>query len=73
MYCKQITNMSPVEYLNYCRIEEAARMLETAPGASITEIAFLCGFNSSQYFATAFQSRKGCTPSEFRLSGSATS
>jgi AraC family L-rhamnose operon regulatory protein RhaS len=68
MYCKQITNMSPVDYLNYCRIEEAARLLETAPDTSITEIAFSCGFNSSQYFATAFQSRKGCTPSEFRLS-----
>ena len=66
MYCKQITNMSPVDYLNYCRIEEAARLLETVPDISVTEIAFSCGFNSSQYFATVFRQIKGRTPRAYR-------
>jgi AraC-like DNA-binding protein len=65
-YCKQITNMSPIEYLNHCRIEAAARLLIEQPNLAITEIAFACGFNSSQYFATVFQTRRGSTPSMFR-------
>ena len=65
-YCKQITNMSPVGYLTHCRLGAATQLLLNQPQMSITEIAFACGFNSSQYFATTFQSRQGCSPSAFR-------
>ncbi len=65
-YCKQITNMTPIEYLTACRVEAAARLLSSSPEPSITEVAYACGFNSSQYFATAFQKFTGRTPSEFR-------
>lgn len=65
-YCKQITNMTPIEYLNSCRIEVASRLLIEEPMLSITAISYACGFNSSQYFATAFQTFTGRTPSEFR-------
>ena len=65
-YCKQITNMTPIEYLNSCRVESASRLLIADPEASVTDIAYACGFNSSQYFATAFQAFTGRTPSEFR-------
>ncbi len=65
-YCKQLTNMTPIEYLTHCRLEIAARLLLEQPGMSITDVAFACGFNSSQYFTTVFQARQGCTPSYFR-------
>ncbi|MFN8454275.1 MAG: AraC family transcriptional regulator [Anaerolineae bacterium] len=65
-YCKQLTNMTPMEYLSHCRLELASRLLLERPATSITEIAFACGFNSSQYFATVFQSCWGCSPSDFR-------
>ena len=65
-YCKQITNMTPIDYLTHCRLETAARLLLDQPELSITEVAFNCGFNSSQYFATVFRSRQGCSPSDFR-------
>ncbi|UCD29272.1 MAG: AraC family transcriptional regulator [Planctomycetota bacterium] len=65
-YCKQITNMTPIEYLTHCRLEVAAKLLQEHPEMSITEVAFACGFNSSQYFATIFQFRNGCSPSDFR-------
>ncbi len=67
MYCRQITNMTPFEYLNTCRIEEAARQLAERPELSITDIAHTAGFGSSQYFAATFRRFKGCTPSEFRF------
>ncbi len=65
-YCKQITNMTPNEYLTHCRLETASKLLIDHPDMSITDVAFACGFNSSQYFATVFQSRQGCSPSDFR-------
>jgi AraC-like DNA-binding protein len=36
---------------------------------SITEIAFRCGFQSSQYFAKVFRGRSGHSPSDHRKNG----
>jgi AraC family L-rhamnose operon regulatory protein RhaS len=49
--CKQLTNMTPIEYLNHCRVETACSLLRNARQRSITDVAFSCGFRSSQYFA----------------------
>ncbi len=69
LYCRQLTNMTPMEYLAHCRVEKASAMLRAQADASVTEVAFACGFNSSQYFATVFRSVKGCSPSEFAAQG----
>jgi AraC-like DNA-binding protein len=65
-YCRKITNQTPIQYLNELRIERAAEMLATDAGKSITDIAFECGFSSSQYFATVFKRRFHCSPREYR-------
>ncbi|MCF7668500.1 MAG: AraC family transcriptional regulator [Verrucomicrobia bacterium] len=65
-YCRRITNMTPIDYLNQCRLDAAVRMLVERPELSITEIALACGFRSSQYFATAFHERMGHSPSVYR-------
>lgn len=65
-YCRQLVNTGPVEYLNQCRLEFAARRLRAEPSVSITEIAFQYGFHASQYFATRFRRHFGCSPREFR-------
>ena len=67
-YCYELTNMSPAEFLNYCRIQRACQLLAGTPGQNITEIAFECGFSSSQYFATVFRQHLGVVPSHFRNS-----
>jgi AraC family L-rhamnose operon regulatory protein RhaS len=66
---KQITNMTPLQYLNHCRIEHAAVLLRARQAMSITEVAQICGFSSSQYFATVFGRKYGYSPSDFRRSG----
>ena len=66
-HCREITGLSPAEYLGRCRVEAAARILAERPDANITDVALSCGFGSGQYFATAFRRRLGCTPSEYRL------
>lgn len=65
-HCCQITNMPPSKYLVHCRVEAAKQMLCLAPERSITDIAFDCGFESSQYLATVFRRITGQTPREFR-------
>ena len=65
-YCRILTNTSPLDYLNRCRLDWAARRLQESPDAPVTEIAFECGFSSSQYFATQFRRHHGCAPREFR-------
>jgi AraC family L-rhamnose operon regulatory protein RhaS len=65
-YCRQITNVSPVEYLIRCRVDAAAELLVNRPEMNITDVAFACGFQSSQYFATVFHHRLKCSPREWR-------
>jgi AraC family L-rhamnose operon regulatory protein RhaS len=65
-YCKQITNQTPQQHLNKLRLEAAVKRLKSTAEESITDIAFMCGFSTSQYFATAFRKQFGCTPRQYR-------
>ena len=47
-------------------LEAAARWLRADPARSVTDIAFACGFQTSQYFAHQFRRRFGRTPSDYR-------
>ncbi|MHC4266017.1 MAG: AraC family transcriptional regulator [Planctomycetota bacterium] len=67
-YFKQITNMTPMNYLNFQRVNLAKKLLLEHTGKNITEIAFLCGFKTSQYFATVFREYSNYNPTEFRKS-----
>ena len=64
--CKRLTNMTPIDYLNHCRVEAAARLLLDKPRLKITDVGLTCGFSSSQYFAKVFRQIKGCSPKDFR-------
>lgn len=65
----QLTNMAPAQFLRHCCLDHAARLLRQPSGAPVTDVAQLCGFSSSQYFANAFRKRFGCTPTEYRAVG----
>lgn len=66
LLCRRLTNDSPLRYLNLVRLEAAARLLRVEPGRSVTDIAYGCGFGSSQYFANQFRRHYGKAPSDFR-------
>jgi AraC family 4-hydroxyphenylacetate 3-monooxygenase operon regulatory protein len=66
-YCKILTNMSPIQYLNYLRIKQAKGLLDNQ-ALSVTDIAFECGFSSSQYFNRMFKQTTERTPLEYRRS-----
>ena len=65
-YCRRLFNVAPVDFLTRLRVEAAARLLVESPEVSVTEAAFRCGFQSSQYFAKVFRAWQGCSPSAFR-------
>jgi len=65
-YCRKLTNRTPMKQLTICRLEKSLELLRRAPERSITDVAFDCGFRSSQYFATVFRQQKGCSPSAWR-------
>jgi AraC-like DNA-binding protein len=71
-YCRRLHNTSPMRFLVRRRAELAARRLVEDRAASITDIAFDSGFSSSQYFASQFRRRFGCSPSDYRARGGAT-
>lgn len=64
---KQVTNQTPLQYLNLKRLEMAQKLLLLKPYKSIGDIAFDCGFSSAQYFATVFRKQLNLTPQKFRL------
>lgn len=53
------------EYINNLRITKSEKMLlET--NKNITEIAFECGFENSNYYGDAFKQKNGVSPTEYR-------
>ena len=62
---KNMTQKTPIEYLNEYRIEKSARKLLNSD-MSITDIAYSCGFNDLSYFIKTFKRIKGITPRLYR-------
>ncbi|NJB70334.1 AraC-like DNA-binding protein [Saonia flava] len=64
-FIKKRTGKTFVEYLNDVRIGYASRWL-IEKDYSVSEIAFMCGFNSIANFNRVFRKSKGRTPTNYR-------
>jgi AraC-like DNA-binding protein len=62
---KEVSDISPITYLNRYRIMKSAEMLRNSQ-KSISETAIECGFNGSSYFNKLFLRFMKCTPGEYR-------
>lgn len=62
---KKETKQNITEYINIQRINEAVYIMENK-NISITDIAYMVGFNDINYFSKVFKKLKGMTPSEYR-------
>ncbi len=67
---EQAVGMGPKEYLKKVRLRKAAEMLLTTK-ANVTEVAYACGFNDSNYFSTLYHKEFGVSPSRFKRDGRA--
>ncbi|MDQ8195983.1 helix-turn-helix domain-containing protein [Coraliomargarita sp. SDUM461004] len=60
-----ITEKSPMSYLLHLRIARAAHLLQTTE-KNVTEIAFECGFDDSNYFSRQFRKTMGMPPRAYK-------
>lgn len=63
---KQITGMSPNDYILNCKLKRAAEWLCGSPELPIKEITYRLGFNSPRYFSNCFKKQFGVSPAEYR-------
>ena len=63
-FFKAATHRTPVDYLNYYRIEAACNEI-AATDKNITEIALDVGFSNLSYFIRMFRKYKGLTPGQY--------
>jgi len=62
---KEITHLTPVDYINKFRVEKAIELIKNTD-MSISEIAFEVGFNSVSYFIKVFKEYVGTTPFKYK-------
>ena len=61
----ELTGKTPMAYLHHLRIGRAAHLLQTT-SKNITETAFECGFEDSNYFSRQFKKAMGITPRAYK-------
>ena len=61
----QVTGFSPARYKLHLQVRKAKELLGQSV-FNITEIAYQCGFSSSQHLSTAFKQHTGKTPSAYK-------
>ncbi len=66
---KKETGFGFSEYLTLVRLQKAEYMLKNEPGKSVSDVAYACGFNDSNYFSDKYKKAYGVSPSRTRKSG----
>ena len=62
----KLTGMSTTEYIRYCKLRRAMKLLEECPEQNMFEIAISVGFNNQSYFTKKFKEAFGCCPRKYR-------
>ena len=62
---KQVTGITPIEYLQQTRIEAAKKLLEQT-SEQMTAVIMLSGYNDPKAFRKVFRKAVGMTPSDYR-------
>ena len=65
---KRETGFGFSEYLTLVRLREAEYLLKNRAGRNISDIAYRCGFNDSNYFSDKFKKAYGMSPFKYSKS-----
>lgn len=63
---KEQTGLAPGEYITEKRIGMAKKLIQNDINASLTYIAYECGFSTSSHFSNAFKASTGLSPAQYR-------
>ncbi len=64
-FFSSLTQQTPMNYVNYYRIEQAANLLSSTD-MTVTEVGLECGFNDTCHFVKTFKKHKGITPKQYQ-------
>ncbi len=62
---KELSGMTPLDYLTYCRLEKAKQLL-TESTKSVPEVSEAVGYPAHEHFQKLFKKKIGQTPSAYR-------
>ena len=62
---KAITGLSPVDFVKDMRVKRAVQLIGRG-GMTLSQIAFMTGFNDPKYFSKCFKRQMGMTPSDYK-------
>ena len=65
-FFRKMRGKTPMQHLKEVRLKHARHMLQNAPGITVTEAAFACGFGNLGHFARDYQRHWGERPSDTR-------
>jgi len=63
---KQLTGLTPNDFILNYKLKQAAFLLENKPNMQIVDIAEYLGFSSSRYFSRCFKAEFDVSPMEYR-------
>lgn len=63
---KSLVGVSPVDFVKSMRIKRAIQLLEQDE-YTVSEVGYMSGFTTPQYFSRVFKEAMGCTPKEYKL------
>jgi AraC-like DNA-binding protein len=63
---KTLIDQSASEFIRSIRLKRAAYLLQQRTG-SVSEIAYISGYNNLSYFTRCFKAQYGVTPSEYSI------
>ena len=63
---KSITGYQPVELIRMMRLKKAAKFIETGE-FTVSEVAYMVGYNDIRYFSTSFKKQFGVSPSQYQV------
>lgn len=66
---REITGMSPMQYLINCRLMKARELL--LHGVPVDEVCGRVGYNNLSHFSRAFKSKVGVSPKQYQMNGMA--
>lgn len=62
---KSILGVSPIDFVKDMRVKRSVQLLNSGE-YTVSEVAYMCGFSSPQYFSRVFKAAMECTPTEYR-------